>query len=471
MAYNSTKKAKYLVGNIGLFMIATFLPKTLTFFMVPLYTSCLSTIEYGTADMLTNTVSLLMPVLTLQIQDAVMRYALKEDYSKEEVLSVGVKITLIGGGLLIILLVVLVNIHVVTIDIYFLLFLCLNYFTGSLNNVLAYFCRGINKIKVITISSILNSLLTIGCNLLFLLVLHWGLYGYLIANSIGAAVRVLYIYFGAQLYKNFIWKNRSNVIVKDMIGFSIPMIFSALSWWINNASDKYILTIFKGVSIVGVYAVASKIPSILSAFGEVIAKSFSISAIKEFDSNDTDGFLGKSYGTISFCMVCICSLVMIFNNNLAKIMFAKEFYIAWKYVPLLLVSIMFNQLSLSCENILLGVGKTRIISKTALIGACINTFLNFILIPKFGAYGAASATAFGFFITWVIRYKKVVIYVKLKNNVRKEIISYLLIMIQMFLACFGDLYSFIQIAILGLVLIIYFEEFKKTVKVVIYGWH
>ncbi|MCB6607719.1 polysaccharide biosynthesis C-terminal domain-containing protein [[Clostridium] symbiosum] len=471
MAYNSKKKARYLVGNIGLFMIATFLPKTLTFFMVPLYTSCLSTVEYGAADMLTNTVSLLMPVLTLQIQDAVMRYALKEDYSKEDVLSVGVKITLTGGGLLIILLIVLVNINIVTINIYFLFFLCLNYFTGSLNNVLAYFCRGINKIKIITISSILNSLLTIGCNLLFLLVLHWGLNGYLIANSVGAAVRVLYIFFGAQLYKKFTWKNHSKNIANDMISFSIPMIFSALSWWINNASDKYILTIFKGVSIVGIYAIASKIPSILAAFGEVIAKSFSISAIKEFDSNDTDGFLGKSYGTISFCMVFICSLIMILNENLAKIMFAKEFYAAWKYVPLLLVSIMFNQLSLSCENILLGVGKTSIISKTALMGACINTFLNFILIPIFGAYGAACATAFGFFLTWVIRYQKVILYVKLKNSIRKEIISYFLITIQMVLACFGHAYLFIQIVILGLMLNIYFEELKKIVKFVIHGWH
>ena len=49
---------------------------------------------------------------------------------------------------------------------------------------------------------------------------------------------------------------------------------------INNASDKYILTYLCGISVVGIYSVAYKIPTILSVLGTVISKAFTVSAIK-----------------------------------------------------------------------------------------------------------------------------------------------------------------------------------------------
>ena len=173
MSGTGTQKTKYLLENIGLFSMATFMPKALTFLMIPLYTKYLSTSDYGRIDLLTNTVSLLMPIFTLQIQDAVMRYSIKGKYSSNDVLGVGIRVFLGGGIVLLILCTVLKQIGIIRIDSVFILFLFVYYITGTLNNIFSYFCRGINKVGVITISSILSAIITVICNLLFLLVFKW----------------------------------------------------------------------------------------------------------------------------------------------------------------------------------------------------------------------------------------------------------------------------------------------------------
>ena len=76
-------KGKYgaLIRDIFIFTISTFIPKAISFFLVPLYTNCLTTAEYGTVSLLSTTVSLMIPFLTLGINDSVLRFTIenKED--------------------------------------------------------------------------------------------------------------------------------------------------------------------------------------------------------------------------------------------------------------------------------------------------------------------------------------------------------------------------------------------------------
>ena len=96
-------KQRYLIKNIRLFSLALLLPRSLSFFMVPLYTSQLSPAEYGTADILHLIVILLLPVLTLQIQDAVLRFSVREEYARGDVLMVGTAVITVGGAVLLLL--------------------------------------------------------------------------------------------------------------------------------------------------------------------------------------------------------------------------------------------------------------------------------------------------------------------------------------------------------------------------------
>ena len=91
-------KYKYLLKNVGLLTLSSFSTKLLSFLLVPLYTSQLSTAEFGTFDLYNTTIGLLIPILTVDIQDAVLRFALDENTDKDKVFSVGIKYITISNS-------------------------------------------------------------------------------------------------------------------------------------------------------------------------------------------------------------------------------------------------------------------------------------------------------------------------------------------------------------------------------------
>lgn len=465
-----TGKTSELLNNIFLFFIANFLPRAITFFMVPLYTYCLTTKEYGTVDLMITTVQLLLPFLTLQVQDAMLRFSIDNSNNSHDVLTVGIRIITVGTLILISGCFLGKLVGIITLNITYLVIFVIIYFMNAARNIMSYFCRGINRIKILTVSNVLLTIVTVICNLIFLLLFNWGIYGYLLAMCIGNVVAVLIMFFGARLYSHISLTVSNPQLTADIIKFSVPMIFSALAWWINTSLDKYILGYFHGTSAVGLMAVAYKIPSVISLLGSAIANAYSISAIKEFDVNDTDGFLGKSYSVINSCFVAMCSFLIICNVWIAKILFSKDFFVAWNYVPPLLLSALASQLSLTCEQYYIALKKTNIISITAVIGATINFCANMLFIPKYGAYGAAAATAFSFFITWLLRYNILTkrYGLKLKHNIYLECFMYALIIGQLFLAKFGNrsviLQIFIFVIIIALNIKTYIHSLKNILK-------
>ncbi|HFM6589426.1 TPA: oligosaccharide flippase family protein, partial [Enterococcus faecium] len=85
-------KTKYLIKNMGILTISNFSSKILVFLLVPLYTSVLSTTEYGTYDLTISTATLLFPILTLNIVDAVMRFLMDKDKNKKNIASIAIKV-------------------------------------------------------------------------------------------------------------------------------------------------------------------------------------------------------------------------------------------------------------------------------------------------------------------------------------------------------------------------------------------
>lgn len=457
-------KSTELLKNIFLFFIANFLPKAITFFMVPLYTTCLTTSEYGTVDLLNTTVQLLLPFFTLQIQDAMLRFAMDKCNKKEDVFTVGTRIISVGSLIVACGCIALKFIGLISLEWLYIFFLIFVFSTTAFKSIASYFCRGIDKVKCVTISNVLYTVIVVFCNLIFLLVFQWKVYGYLAALCIGSLVSVGVLFFGARLWLHIKGTVADKRLTRKIVLFSVPMIFSALSWWTNNSLDKYILRMFWDASAVGLLAVAYKIPSILSLLGNAIANAYSISAIKEFEADDVDGFLGKSYHTINICYVVCCSFLILVNVPLSRLLFAKDFYSAWKLVPPLLVSALASQMSLTCEQYFIALKKTKIISATAIGGTLINLVLNIVLIPQYGAYGAAIATVISFATTWIMRYSIVRKHIKLKHNLLQECVSYVFVFAQLILAFFENKLIAYQVVAFIIILILYRQDIFAFIK-------
>ena len=96
------KKYSALLKNIGLFTIGSFGSKIISLIMLPLYTTLLTTSDYGTVDIIQSTTQLLMPLLLLSIQDATLRFGMDSSYKKSDVLSTTINI--ISKGTLVLLI-------------------------------------------------------------------------------------------------------------------------------------------------------------------------------------------------------------------------------------------------------------------------------------------------------------------------------------------------------------------------------
>lgn len=396
-------KIKNLSQNTLLFTISGFGTRIVSFALVPFYTYVLSTGEYGAVDLVTTTVQLLIPILTINIQDAVLRFSLDEQYRKEEVIAVGFQTIGISTILLSAGLVVLRFFNLLTLKSNYILFLYASFIVGAINNNLSMYIKAKNQVRVLAVWGIINTIITCVCNLLLLLVLNWGVNGYMIAYVSGTIVADIGMLCSGNVLYDLKKCRRRSKITGTMLRYSAPLIANSLGWWVNNVSDRYILTYFCGAAINGVYAVSYKIPSILSAVQAIFYNAWSISSITEFDEDDADGFIGDTYMVYSSLSFLACSLIMLLNVFIARILYSKDFFVAWKYVPLLLVGTVFNGLGLFDGCIFTAVKRTKDISFTTIISALINTFLNFMLIPSVGAYGAAFATMVGYFVIWLTR--------------------------------------------------------------------
>ena len=421
---------KYLAKNIGVLTISNFATKLLSFFLVPLYTSILTTYEYGVYDFISTTVLLITPILTENIQDASVRFSMDVNNDKQGVFTVSLKYFFQGLIYLNVLVVInyLLNLNSLFKEYGFILILM--YIFQALTGILISFAKGNEMIGSISTSSLLGSAVIIASNILFLFFIKIGILGYFIANIMGYVTQTIFLGVTVKVWKYYRPFNNYKHLQKDMVKYSRPMTLNATAWWINNASDRYIVTWLCGTAANGIYSVSYKIPSILNIMQNIFDMAWSLSAYKEFEGEDNDGFFSQMYAGYNLLMVIVCSAFIVLDKFFCKILFANEFYLAWKYVPFLMISVVFSALGGYIGGIFTALKISKEFAISTGIGAAVNFVLNIILIFKVGVIGAAIATAISYFVVWLIRLAYLKKYIYIKISMLKNSISYVLLCIQ-----------------------------------------
>lgn len=460
------KNSKYgdLSKNTLLFTINSFGSKLITFLLVPLYTNVLSTKDYGTADLMTSTAQLLIPLLTLNIQDAVLRFSLDKTKDPKKIISVGCTINSISMCLLCITLFLLSYFGILSFGKEYIIFLFFSFAFGGIQNSLQMYMKAVDNVKVLVYSGLASTLFSCVSNLLLLLVFKFGILGYLISNLVGHFVAIFIMFFFGKIYRDVRFTTDTKLI-KEMFVYSAPLAINSVAWWINTASDKYIITFFCGAAINGIYSVAYKIPTILSTFQTIFYNAWSVSAITEFDKDDKDGFIGNIY-SLYMCVSTIgCSLILIFNKFLASMLYAKDFYDAWRSVPFLLLGVAFNGIALFEGCLFTAVKKTKEVSRTTIVGAIVNTIANFILIPLFASSGAAFATMTGYLTVWIVRTISLQKIVHMRVNWMKQAVCIIVLVVQVFLALKTNIITIVfQISCLMVLVILQYTSIKKVFR-------
>lgn len=419
-------REKKLIFNTLLFAISNFGSKALSFFLVPFYTAILSTEQYGTIDLILTSCSLLVPIITVSIADAVLRFAMDETNNRSDVFTTGTFVVALGGILgvfLVYALCVALGLRALWGYVFAVLLLNCFYLLSS------QFCRAISKTVQFAIGGIIQTFSLIVSNIVFLLFFSLGIKGYLIALMISYFVAGLFLFFSCELHIYLKGKIDKRLFI-NMIKYATPLIPNTILWWVMNASDKYFVSYHLGKSYNGLYAVAYKFPSIISVISTVFFQAWQLSAIEESEAKDKSEYYSMIFQKLFSVLVVGLSVILLVLKPVFSIWTNDDYYIAWRYSPALLFAAMFMCFSSFWGSNLIAVKKTGAILRSAFCGGMINILLNALLIPKNGLHGAAFATFMAFFITWIVRYFEGQKYFNIRMNFSFVFVNAALLLVQ-----------------------------------------
>ena len=419
-------RTKNLIKETTWFAIGNFGSKILSLLLVPFYTNILSTGEYGTADIISTTVSLVIPVLTLSLQDAAFRFALDNQVDKNCVITDCLSVTILSP-IVLLLFFPLLHVALPALAEYGWYFWGIFTF-NSISSVLSCYLKGIGKSSIYAIQGILYTFVCAACNIIFLGIIRIGIKGYLLSILIAHVLSCVFMYFAADVRKQISVSNFNFKLLKDMLKFSIPLIPASAAWWIMSSIDRYMLLYMCGTDANGLYSVAHKLPTVVSVLTTFFINAWQITAVRSKDDSDICEYTSKIFENFMAIGLGISFAMILFSQLLGKLFFAKEFYQAWTMVPLLTVSTIFSALSLFIGAQFTTSKRSDLHLKSNIIAMASNIILNYILIKKLGINGAAYGTMFSYFIVLVYRQVKVQELLPLRINKGKIYLVSILLM-------------------------------------------
>lgn len=394
-------KYKKLVSDTGIMAVGTFASKLLVFLLMPLYTALLSPAQYGTAELITGTANLIMPFACMGITTGIFRFAAERSSNQREVFSSGIALLGVGFGVLLAVglpfcLFGQLRIETVLVILYVLF--------ADLQAVCAQYVRAIDRTKLFAFQGIFNTLITILFNLLFLIVFKLGVIGYVLAVIVGNAVTTVLLVFTARLWNVFRLSSVKKSVLRELFRFSLPMVPTTICWLITDLSDRYFVSAICGSDVNGIYSAAYKIPTVVTLVSGIFMQAWQFSAVAQAsDEKECSDFYTKVFkGYLS--LIFIGTAVLIFASRLlCGILLDDAYKDAWRYMPTLLCAAALESVVSFLATVYLVKKKSMHSFLTAMVGTVLNLLLNALMIPYWGALGAAVATLLGYALVYLIR--------------------------------------------------------------------
>ena len=390
-----------LLSNTAIFTVGKFVSKLIVIFMLPFYTSCLSNAQYSTADLITNLCNLIIPIAALGVGEGIFREAAGKSQDKEEFFTNGIVIMLFGT-----LAVAALSPLLLLIDTFspYILLIIGYIIASNIHSVCSQYVCAIGKTKLFAAQGILNTMITVGFNIIFLAGFSMGVEGYVLSILLGDLLSAMFVFFYARLYRAIQPRKINMGTIKTLLRFSLPLVPSTVFWWITSVSDRYMVAFMRSEAENGLYAVAYKIPTLLTYVVTIFNDAWKLSAASDSDvESERINFYSQTYKYYQSIMFMGGAALCFGSWIISRILFAEAFRSAWVLVPILTVATVFTALDTFLGSAYFTVRKTSMSLYTSLLGAVVNIILNLLLIDKYGAMGASVATLISYFVVFMVR--------------------------------------------------------------------
>ena len=408
-------KGKDLAKNTAIVSIGKICTQLITFFLLPVYTAVLSNEEYGVVDLLNTLTSLLLPIVTLQIEQGIFRYLIdcRENNEKQIKLITTIIRFMIIQSIACIVIFLCVSPFIHNEYKYFLI---ANLLMGIFSSLLLQICRGLGDNATYAIGSFITGAFTVVLNVIFIVAFRWGAYGMLGAIAISNFICSVYIFLKRKIYKYIKPKQFDKKILKEIIKYSVPLIPNMISWWIVSASDRTIISAVIGIAQNGIYSAANKFSGVFTTLYSVFNLTWTESASININSEDRDEFFSKILDFVIRFFGCLCLGTIAVMPFAFNILINEKFAEAYYQIPILILGSVFNILVSFVGSIYVAKKLTKEIAKTSIISAVINIFVNIALIKSIGLYAASISTVIAYALMFIYRWIDVKKYVKFNVN-------------------------------------------------------
>lgn len=398
-----------LFKNTSLYTLGNVLPQAANFLLLPVYTKYLSPDEYGIVNSMQVLQSVLVILFTLSLERSI--YRLYWDYNSEEekknfLGTITISIICISVFSLILVFIFRNQIEHIYKNIsfypFYLYIILTTFFTVFSLVPMIYLMVKQQANKYIALS-IFRFILNTAFILWFLVVKGEGAAGMLKGNLIAnLLITPLFLFI---IYRSINFKFKYEIL-KSSIYFTLPMIPSFVVSWVLNLSDRIFIERYFNLSDVGIYSLANRIAGITGLLSSGFFMAYSPLFFQLANTHEQDS--GKriyNYNTISIIVVLLIAFsVSFFSKELLVLVLDKKYYGAYNLVPIMAFSAV-----LVYVNGLIGLyyqqsKKTKQDMYITIFLGTVNVSLNFLLVPIYSVYGAATSILFTFLLGGIVSY-------------------------------------------------------------------
>jgi O-antigen/teichoic acid export membrane protein len=241
--------------------------------------------------------------------------------------------------------------------------------------------------------ALLYILATAATNVLFVVLLGWGVMGVI---SAGVLTNVIIGLAGLAIAPASLAVLPGAALIRLLVRTSLPLVPASLAIWVLTYGDRLFLPRSVAYQQIGLYDIANKLASALALLVEPFKSAWGPFAL----SIQQDPNAPRTYSKVLtyYCLVGlgVGLALSLFAHEALLILTTPQFIDAERYIWLLALTSLSSGFALI---VTIGLLIEKRLAQAAWIvtaAAALNTLLNFLLIAPWGVLGAASATAIAY---------------------------------------------------------------------------
>jgi O-antigen/teichoic acid export membrane protein len=392
---------KNIAKHGAIYAFGALLSKVVGFIMIPLYTNYLVPAEYGVLQLLSLTIDAISTMMGLGMAAAVMRFyhgSENEDRRNGVISSALIGAATVMGCVALVCVLISPKISelVFSSPVYghhFRVMFCSMFLASGIEIPMIFQRIRLRSTRFVVIN-LIKLVIQLSLNIYFLVFLRLGVLGILYSSLVTNAIVCAYLALATlrEVGIGFNWNT-----YRQMLSFGAPLIISDFSMYLLTYADRYFLNYYADLTTVGLYSMAYTFGMMLSVFfGAPFASVWSTEMYSYAKKDDAREIFSKMLTYYLIGALAVSLGISILCKDALRIMAEQSYWSAYKVVPYISLSyVLAGAMSVAGAGVLIA-GKSKYKAISTVAALILNMVLNVLLIPRFGALGAAVATLIAF---------------------------------------------------------------------------